>query len=964
MESGMTFVSSARTRLSHAELEVFTHPIGLRHLHLHDTSATPTFMIAFPTPPECSDGRAHVLEHMVMMGSQRFPVHSLFTRLQERSLASSMNAMTGEMGTCYPFASPHLDDYAQVLDVYLDIVFHPRLQRADFLAEGFRWHRTPEDTIAFQGVVFNEMTGAAEDPDHHAYAALRQLLYPHSPLGRESGGDPLAMTTLTHEQVIALHQQGYHPAHAVVLTAGPEVVVAVTQAALAPLLAEPWPAPPALPAMPTRTWQGTQRHTVRLPSQEDGEQWLVAWPLGSELDGDGLDAWVRMRLFHAMWLDESSPFMQAYQAQQWGRLGSLSGVQTMGLDQWLILHFQGLAHDDVAAVEALVRDHAARLATEGLPDTLLQRHRRDVDIELRRRSEAGPEGALNRFFEVLNPLLYVPTLAPQTVAHLLDAHVGQAQWTHALTDPAFVRRLAHTVTQPVAELVMTGLTDDQFDAQRSQRLEALQTAATEAWTHSADFQADVRADEGLLAHHAEEAGSSDLLPVFPVDRIPRMAPARPVVTPVAPGLLWVPADQHGLAQVTLMADLSGLSPATFNALSALFNVLLPGMGDRHGSWPEAIVRRQEAGTEVMGWVRADVTQAGTPVLTGLVQGLTRAEDAPALANALVDLVQTPDWADVARVTYLVQSECDAMQERMLSMGDQWMSAQLAQGLHRSGDWQHEVLGLPRVHFWTQLADQLEQDPAAALATLHDAWRQLAHAPWQVAIVGAATAQAAGHLACQRLQAAGWTLANGASMAPSLGELRPQRTVLVSPQRTSGYHGMAWLAPATQDSATADLALLGQLLTQEELLPRVRGKGGAYGSQAAWERGVFHMSSWNDPRLTGTLKDFEATRQRALRPFSAEQLAHAQRLLFQQMDSPRKPMKLGNLVLQAHWRGDQPADRQRWREALLSATPARVAATAATWLSGPAINTVAFTDRRHQAEAERLGLTPLPLVAED
>jgi presequence protease len=966
----MSFNRVAQARLSDSHIQVFRHPSGLRHVHLEDPQAPPTFMIAFPTVPVANDGRSHVLEHLVLSGSRRFPVHDLFSRAQERSLASYMNALTGEMETCYPFVTPQLEDFAQLLDVYLDVVFHPCLMRADFLAEGFRRELDEQGAVTFQGVVFNEMSGYAEDPDHHTQVALRRFLYPDSALGLESGGDPLGMTDLTHEQVQALHQHSYHPALAVVFTAGPDAVRATTQAKLMSVLAEAWPAAPLRPAMPRLNWHGSKRHTVALPVTEDmsagrDHEWLVAWPLGSLVDGEGLHAWIRYQLFHAMWFDESSAFMQAHQTHQWGRLGSMAGIHNIGLDQWLVLHFQGLSEHELMPLEELVRDHVRRLATEGVPAPFLQRYRRDVDLEVRQRGNQGPQGPLNGLFEALTPLLYDPQLPLRTLVNLLDVRVTTEQWDSVLTDPDEVQALARLLQEATTELVLTGVPNAAFHAERQARLDALQGAAAQAIMQDPALRTQLEADAQLLNHRDTTLESADVLPAFPVTQIAPDAPAYPTVDRLEDGLLWIPVDQHGLMRVTLAVDLSGVAPTWFNACSALLGVLLPGMGNaRQGPWAQAISKRQQAGLNIEGWLRTEVRQSGTPVLMGAVQGLTRPGDARALAEALVAMVQTPDWSDPARIQYLIQSECDSLNDRLVAMGDQWMTAQLEQGVHPGGDWQHDIMGLPRAHFWWRLAADMKRDPAQAIAFLQQAWQHLAAAPWHVVLMGDTDALACGSTVLGALRAGGWTPAHPSSSIPSSFEHwapTPRRIALVSPQSTSGYHGCGWRGPTTLDEDSADLLLLGHLLSQEELLPRIRTQGGAYGSHATWERGVFLMTSWNDPRLSGTLNDFEAARQRAMQPFDTAALAHAQRLVFQSLDSPRRPFQRATLALNAHWRGDVAADRQRWRDAFLSATPARVCATAHRWLSQPALTTTVFIGARQKAEAKKRDLMAVPLL---
>lgn len=86
-----------------------------------------------------------------------------FFKMLNRSLATFMNAMTGNDYTMYPFASQNWQDYRNLLSVYLDATFFPQLKYTDFRQEGWRLEHTkpsePASALAFKGVVFNEMKG-------------------------------------------------------------------------------------------------------------------------------------------------------------------------------------------------------------------------------------------------------------------------------------------------------------------------------------------------------------------------------------------------------------------------------------------------------------------------------------------------------------------------------------------------------------------------------------------------------------------------------------------------------------------------------------------------------------------------------------------------------------------------------------------------------------------------------------
>ncbi len=176
-----------------------------------------TFAIAFKTLPEDDTGVAHILEHSVLSGSEKYPVKSPFDEMRKSSLRVFMNAMTARDKTYYPFCTRNDQDFLNLADVYLDAVFHPNVVRDPmaFLQEG--WHYDVDektDALSYNGVVYNEMKGVFADPERTAGREALRYLYPDIVYGRDSGGRPDAIPQLTYEKFCAFYHKFYHPSNA------------------------------------------------------------------------------------------------------------------------------------------------------------------------------------------------------------------------------------------------------------------------------------------------------------------------------------------------------------------------------------------------------------------------------------------------------------------------------------------------------------------------------------------------------------------------------------------------------------------------------------------------------------------------------------------------------------------------------------------------------------------------------
>src|SRR3990167_2681273 len=204
-------IAELQTTLRHLKHE----PTGATVLHLENSDSENLFSLSFRTWPKSSNGVAHVLEHLVLCGSKRFPVKDPFFSMTRRSLNTFMNAFTGSDFTCYPAASQVESDFYNLLNVYLDAVFHATLSKNSFLQEGCRLEfetlNDPCSPLEFKGIVYNEMKGARASGDSRMWHAVLEELFPNLPYQYDSGGDPKDIPSLSHEELLSFYRTYYHP---------------------------------------------------------------------------------------------------------------------------------------------------------------------------------------------------------------------------------------------------------------------------------------------------------------------------------------------------------------------------------------------------------------------------------------------------------------------------------------------------------------------------------------------------------------------------------------------------------------------------------------------------------------------------------------------------------------------------------------------------------------------------------
>lgn len=203
---------------------VFEHEkSGARLFHLENNDDNKVFSISFRTPPEDSTGSPHILEHSVLCGSRKFPLKEPFVELIKGSLNTFLNAMTFPDKTMYPIASRNSKDFHNLMDVYLDAVLYPNIYKYPEIMMQEGWHYELEnkgDELTYKGVVYNEMKGAFSSPESILMRKVQESLFPDTPYGFESGGDPDVIPELTHEQFINFHKKYYHPSNSYIFLYG------------------------------------------------------------------------------------------------------------------------------------------------------------------------------------------------------------------------------------------------------------------------------------------------------------------------------------------------------------------------------------------------------------------------------------------------------------------------------------------------------------------------------------------------------------------------------------------------------------------------------------------------------------------------------------------------------------------------------------------------------------------------
>lgn len=162
-------------------------------------------------------GCPHTLEHLIFMGSKKYPFKGLLDTVGNR-LFSNTNAWTDTDQTVYTLVTAGWEGFNSLLPVYLDHVFNPTLTDDACKTEVYHIDGDGEE----KGVVFSEMQGVENTSESILSLRSRQLLYPKdSGYSSETGGLMDSLRVLTNDQIRDFHKLRYRPDNLCVVIIGP-----------------------------------------------------------------------------------------------------------------------------------------------------------------------------------------------------------------------------------------------------------------------------------------------------------------------------------------------------------------------------------------------------------------------------------------------------------------------------------------------------------------------------------------------------------------------------------------------------------------------------------------------------------------------------------------------------------------------------------------------------------------------
>jgi len=943
--------------LSGTYYELLHGPTGARHIHIACPDDDNAFSVAFPTVPRDSTGIAHILEHVVLAGSERYPVRDPFFAMGPRSLSTFMNAMTWPDRTVYPFATRIEKDYYNLLEVYLDACFFPTISYDSFRQEGWRYQFAqlddPTTPLKYEGVVFNEMKGSMSSPASVMYREIGKAIFPDLTYANNSGGDPRYIPDLTWEALQAFHARHYHPSNAYFYTYGNLPLEKTLELIERRVLSrfsqiDPHTNIPNQPRFAQPVYHQAVYPIAPAESPHKKAQVLLGWMttfVGNAVEMLGLAVLERVLLANA-----ASPLRKALIESKLGEaLADGTGFEGDFREAVFAAGLKGVNPEDAPAIEKIVLDTLRQQAQAGIDKGSVDAAIHRMELESREVSNAGMPYALKVFFQLAMPYLNQgdPYLALQFDSALkaLQAQREQGPFLENLIHKYFLDNphRATIILKP--------------DPSMTERLEAEERAKLEQ-TRQALSDAQVREiveEAGALKTRQETPEDLSSLPTLELSDIPMsLEDVAHQVKPVAGAKVGLfPQPTNGISYLDIQFDASGL-PDRLKDLLPLFAFSVSKMGAGASDYL-AMAARIEAHTGGVGAAVGLRTLPDDPVqfkqsfmLSGKALYRNHREFFAILRDLLTDL----RW-DASHLKNLLGQFKAGFEARVVQSGHvfAWYLAEAQFGGKFSLQQRWDGLG----QFAT--LKRLTALDEAGIGSLVEDLEAIRHYLFRNQSLNICLTSEEGQLNdleshVQDLLSAmpDFPVQDEATLLPAV-DLHPQARTTAVPV---AYDAKVWRTVAYDHPDAPALMVLAQLLRSEYLHKEIREKGGAYGGFAVTrpENGSFAMLSYRDPHVVRTFKVYDGIFKFLASPLEAEKLKEAILGAAGDIDPLLSPDNKGRQRFFSDLSGYTLDKKIRFKERMLKVTLEDLRRVAEQYLKGEAaLAVVTGEEKIKEANAE-------------
>jgi len=949
---------------------------GAKHVHISNSDAENTFSVAFKTVPQDSTGVAHILEHTVLCGSQKYPVRDPFFSMLKRSLSTFMNAFTASDWTMYPFSTQNRKDFYNLMDVYLDAAFFPKLERLSFKQEGHRLEleenaqRQGADTpgLTYKGVVYNEMKGAMSSPDQVMARSILKALYPATTYRFNSGGDPAEIPSLTYAQLKEFHRRHYHPSNAFFYTYGNLPLKDHLAFIDGAVLTKFERIDPGTDVDSQPRWQNPQVMTFPYPfdkNEDAGKKYQVclAW-----LTADIKEPFeiLTLTLLEQILLGNSaSPLRKALIDSGLGSaLCDGTGFEADNRDSLFVSGLKDVALSSAEKIEAIIMGVLGGLAADGIEKQLIESAIHQIEFHRKEITNTPyPYGIKllltfsGSWFHGGDPL------------KVLNFDADLARLRRELDKgPFFEDQIKKYFLDNPHRVRLTLAPDQQMEARENARLRAeLDRLKKDLSPTDIDR---IRQDAAALRRLQEAEENVSILPTLQRLDIPPLVPiveASGSAADLHASLYSQPTS--GIIYFAAAAG-TGALPADLLPLAPFFCYAFSKMGTRSRNYADLaqLIDAYTGGIGLSAHARSRFDTAGECLPFISINGKCLLRNHNRMFEILQELLHQYDFSDTRRLKNLLLEYRAGLESMVIHNGHRLAISLASRRFSPTRALGEIWSGVHQLQTIKQLSDKLDEQRLAELsADLASIGKWLlTQNNFKMAFVGENAAMAD---AADNLSSVIGGLSNGRGdgfRAPAIsleGEMVREGW---STSSAVSFVALAFETVRMQHADSAALSVISKMLRSLYLHREIREKGGAYGGFALYspEDGLFSFASYRDPHIISTLKAFDnAAAFIRSGKFSDEDIDEAVLQVCSEVDKPDPPGPAARKAFYRRIISLSDEMRLRFKSALLAMDRKKVLQAAEKYFDWQTTDTavaVISGDEKLSAANEKLAGNPLRL----
>jgi Zn-dependent M16 (insulinase) family peptidase len=841
--------------------KIYRHiPTGAEILSMHNDDENKCFGIAFRTPPSDSTGVAHILEHTVLCGSRKYPVKDPFVQLLKGSLQTFLNAFTYPDKTCYPVASQNLKDFHNLVDVYLDAVFHPRITPDFFMQEG--WHYqldSVDDELKFKGVVYNEMKGVYSSPDSLLMETSQQSLFPDTTYGLDSGGNPTKIPDLTYEQFKAFHDSFYHPSNARIFFYGDD-----PEEERFRILEEYLKDYKQIDPNSGINLQTPLAEPVRIEkpyavSADDADpkpMFTTNWLLSSPTEAG--QVFPLTLLDHILLGTPASPLRKALVESGLGEDITGGGIETHMIQMMYSIGLKGVESSNLDKAEALILDTLKDLAENGIERDDIEAALNTFEFELRENNSGGFPRGLSLWLKSLNAWLYNADPLELVAFEESLEELKKAAYTEGYFEQLIRQFFIENPHRSTVVLTPDAKYSDRTEAEEKERLASIKANMSKTQLEEIITRSQRLLELQATPDPAEALATIPLLHRDDLDKNSR------IVERSEKELHGVTVTTHklftnGILYLDLALDLHKLDQSDIPYASLLGSLLLE-MGTRHEDYVSLSQRIAKKTGGIYGTPFLSAQAGSTNGLTRFfLRGKCMVDQTRELLDILHDVLLLPDFNNPERFKQIVLESKSEMETAIIPRGHSAVMTRL-KAHHNEAHWVSEKMGgVEALFFIRKLADDIEKDWSSILERLEKIREILLERNSIVINITVDPSSMDEVLRSVEAFAEKLPTENSRSHQKWTPGTLPTSEALTAPTRVNYVGCAANLFDAGYTMHGSALVITRYLQTAW-LWEKIRVQGGAYGGMCSFDQrsGVFAFASYRDPNLENSLKVYKGT----------------------------------------------------------------------------------------------------------